>query len=295
MAIGAFELRACLSSIENMLDRAKKLTEEYNEKVRDAKVVTDRNIDRLFLSLEHAISFPELRSLDLLCRDALERWLPDHENLVAQWHVHDYKGKENPEDIVIDLSQKRIILQHALSIVQASEEDSVREDALSIPKGYSKLTEPIHLFLSNSINGCDDYNKNVFIMTRFVRGNDTLERIDKAIRSTLIANGLKGHRADDRCYPSDRNLWDNVCTYMICCKFGIAVLENIIQDEFNPNVALEYGFMRAFGKPTLLLKEMRFKPRADILGTLWETFDILDIETSISSAIQSWIKDLNLE
>ena len=109
-----------------------------------------------------------------------------------------------------------------------------------------------------------------------------------------MQQGLRGHRADDKCYPGDRNLWDNVCTYMIGCKYGIALLEDIIADEFNPNVALEYGFMRALGKPTLLLKERRFKARADILGTLWEEFDILDIETSITSAVSRWLRDVGV-
>ena len=81
---------------------------------------------------------------------------------------------------------------------------------------------------------------------------------------------------------------------MIGCKYGIALLEDIIADEFNPNVALEYGFMRALGKPTLLLKERRFKARADILGTLWEEFDILDIETSITSAVSRWLRDVGV-
>ena len=62
---------------------------------------------------------------------------------------------------------------------------------------------------------------------------------------SCIPHGLMGHRADDRCYPNDRNLWDNVCTYMFCCKYGVHILEDIMADEFNPNVALEYGFMRA--------------------------------------------------
>jgi hypothetical protein len=60
---------------------------------------------------------------------------------------------------------------------------------------------------------------------------------------------------------------------MVGCRFGIAVPEDILVAEFNPNVALEYGFMRALGKPTLLLKEQRMLPRADILGTLWGQFD----------------------
>jgi hypothetical protein len=51
--------------------------------------------------------------------------------------------------------------------------------------------------------------------------------------------------------------------------------------------------MRALGKPTLLLKEKRFRPRADILGTVWEEFDILDIEKTVYRAIDRWLCDLN--
>jgi nucleoside 2-deoxyribosyltransferase len=79
---------------------------------------------------------------------------------------------------------------------------------------------------------------------------------------------------------------------MLCCKYGVAVLEDIIADEFNPNVALEYGFMRALGKPTLLLKERRFKPRADILGTVWNEFDVLDVRQSVPKALGKWLHDI---
>jgi nucleoside 2-deoxyribosyltransferase len=143
------------------------------------------------------------------------------------------------------------------------------------------LGESIRRFFSDVQNGCDVYQKNVFIMTRFQEGNKELMLLDATIRHSLEANGLKGHRADDRCYPTDRNLWDNGCTYMFGCKYGIAVLEDISVAEFNPNVALEYGFMRALGKPALLLKERRFSTRADILGTLWEEFNIFDIQVTV--------------
>lgn len=81
---------------------------------------------------------------------------------------------------------------------------------------------------------------------------------------------------------------------MVGCKFGIAVLEDILKAEFNPNVALEYGFMRALGKPTLLLKEQRMSPRADILGTLWEEFDIFEIEKGVTDAIRRWARDIGV-
>jgi hypothetical protein len=158
---------------------------------------------------------------------------------------------------------------------------------------FAKLNDSLKKFYADSARNCDEYEKNVFIMTRFLKGNKTLEAIDQTIRSTLSSRGLYGHRADDRCYPDDRNLWDNVCTYMHGCKYGVAVLEDILKNEFNPNVALEYGYMRALQKPVLLLKELRFQPRADILGTIWEEFDVLNIEESISSALSRWMDDLD--
>ena len=155
-----------------------------------------------------------------------------------------------------------------------------------------KLQDSIAAFFRDFENGCQDYEKNVFLMTRYQRGSETLEQLDRLIRHTLAAAGLVGHRADDRCYTADRNLWDNVCTYMHCCRLGIAVLEDIVVDEFNPNVALEYGYMRGLEKPVLLLKERRFHPRADILGTLWEEFDILQLDQTVPAAVDRWLNDI---
>jgi CheY-like chemotaxis protein len=163
-----------------------------------------------------------------------------------------------------------------------------------LPAGYSKLAEGLRSFFEDTQNACEDYGKNVFIMTRFKPGNRHLQAIDQALRKSLAAHGLRGHRADDRCYAADRNLWDNVCIYMFGCRYGVAILEDVIQEEFNPNVALEYGFLRGLGKPTLLLKERMFHPRADIIGTLLEEFDILDIDASIESAIARWARDIGV-
>lgn len=248
-----------------MIERCRRLTEEYDRRIRKANYGGPE-----VASLEHAISFPEVRSLDLLCKDTLERALPDHPELAAKWYVHDNVGMDSPEDLHSDLVRKRTVLFHVLDLAQATSAEAGGHDdtRTALPREYGKLAETVRLFFEDQSRGCHNYDRNVFIMTRFQANNPTLSGLDAAIRKALRARGLTGHRADDRCYPNDRNLWDNVCTYMLCCKYGVAVLEDIIADEFNPNVALEYGFMRALGKPTLLLKERRFKPRADILGTL---------------------------
>jgi hypothetical protein len=289
MSGSAMELHACLLSLEDLLERTKEFRKEF-----EAWKASDYRHPKEISDLPHVISFGEVRSLDLLCRDAILRDVPGRRDLADQWYVNEPKGASGPSDLIHELVVKRGLLRQAIAAARASPTDVGSEAKEPAPSGYSKLAEPIRHFLEDSSRGCDQYEKNVFVMTRFEDGNKTLESIDQVIRSTVRKHGLVAHRADDRCYPLDRNLWDNVCTYMICCKYGIAVLENIMQDEFNPNVALEYGFMRALGKPTLLLREKRFKPRADILGTLWADFDILEIETSVASAIERWVGDLSL-
>jgi hypothetical protein len=53
----------------------------------------------------------------------------------------------------------------------------------------------------------------------------------------------------------------------------VAIIENRYKQELNPNVALEWGWMRAMDKDVLFLLEKDFKQfRADILGFIPDTF-----------------------
>jgi len=123
------ELQACLLSLENLLEHAKKLAIEYDEKIRRAGYASSVSVS----SLKYAISFPETRSFDILCRDTLTRVLPDHPELIAKWYVHDNVGLDSPEDLVDDLVRKRAILQHALSLVRASH-DAADSEFSTTPK-----------------------------------------------------------------------------------------------------------------------------------------------------------------
>ncbi len=159
-----------------------------------------------------------------------------------------------------------------------------------LPNGYRHLAEPCAEFLEDH----PDYGRNVLLMTRF--GTDQyLERLDSQLRHVLRDKGMHPVRADDRVYPSNRNLWDNVCVYMLCCSMGIAILEDRGVDEFNPNVAIEYGFMRALDKPALLLADVGFRNlRADVIGTLREHFDLLDMPATLPPAVDRWIRDMGV-
>jgi hypothetical protein len=158
-----------------------------------------------------------------------------------------------------------------------------------LPPGYQFLADECSRFFEDH----KEYGKNIFIMTRFSPGNRLLEELDKRLRVCIRGIGYNPVRADDKMYLRDRNLWNNVCVYMNCCSKGIAILEDRIANEFNPNVAIEYGFMRALNKPVLLLADSGFRNlRADVIGTLREEFDITDIEGTIREPIERWIAEL---
>ncbi|GGM73901.1 hypothetical protein GCM10007977_089340 [Dactylosporangium sucinum] len=158
-----------------------------------------------------------------------------------------------------------------------------------IPPGYEFLSKECERFFRDHPR----YEDNVFLMTRFDPANKFLATLDATIRQTLRGKDLNPVRADDKMYMPDRNLWNNVCVYMLCCGKGVAILEDRAADEFNPNVALEYGFMRALNRPTLLLADKGFRNlRADIIGTLREQFDLLDIENTVPEALERWLAGL---
>lgn len=156
-----------------------------------------------------------------------------------------------------------------------------------VPPGYEMLTDACAVFLDDH----PDYTHNVFIMTGIGRDQRRV-RLDRELRSALREHGLNPVRADDRVYTPDRSLWHNLCVYMICCGMGIAAFEDGADEELNPNVTLEYGFMRALNKPTLLLVEKNLRRlRSDLAGTLYEPFDLANIET-VRPAVAKWIRDL---
>jgi len=69
-----------------------------------------------------------------------------------------------------------------------------------------------------------------------------------------------------------------------------------VADKFNPKVVLEYGFMHALNKPTLLLADVGLRSlRVDMVGTLREQFGITDIKGSIKKPVEKWLKELCLD
>jgi len=131
-----------------------------------------------------------------------------------------------------------------------------------------------------------------FIMMRFGK-TPAHARLEKTIKKSLKKHGLTGLLARDREFHDD--LYPNIQTYLHGCTFGIAVFERLETDEFNPNVALEVGYMFGMRKQVLLLKDRTLHAlQTDLVGKLYREFDPQSPEETIPRQVDSWLSDKGL-
>jgi hypothetical protein len=124
--------------------------------------------------------------------------------------------------------------------------------------------------------------------------NKMLTDIWDELVKVLSTYGLTARRADKKAYHDQ--MWENICIYMLGCRYGIAILEDRAAEELNPNVTLEYGFMKALNRNVVLFRDINFKHgRADLTGKIAKSFEIdengeLNTSTFIK-AVQDWLID----
>lgn len=136
----------------------------------------------------------------------------------------------------------------------------------------------------------EEKNKNVFIIMRF-SNKEVFKQIESTIKWVLSKYGLRGFLARDVKFHD--LLWEHVRTCMENSRYAIIVFEKILEPDFNPNVALELGYMLAIGKECLILKDSSMKNlHSDVMGHLYESFDSYNIEETISTSLESWLMKL---
>ena len=86
---------------------------------------------------------------------------------------------------------------------------------------------------------------------------------------------------------------------MLACKYGIAIFTRVEREseirvkEFNPNVSLELGFFLSRGKKVLILKDKVLPSlQADLVGHLYEPFDLNKTGAQIPGIIEKWVVGL---
>lgn len=130
----------------------------------------------------------------------------------------------------------------------------------------------------------DAFEKSIFIMTKFPKQpndaeatdadrklDDVIHTVEDAIRAS--PGGWIPRIADSRNPHYHALLWDDIELYLLGCARGVAIVEDMYLPELNPNVALEWGWMRGMGRDVLYLQEKSFKhARADFQGFRLATF-----------------------
>ena len=171
----------------------------------------------------------------------------------------------------------------------------------TLPQPFSRYASEVADF-----HKAGPFESSVFVMMKFPgqelppATNKMLETILRTVRAELSRYGLNARCATDRTFGSSRRLWDNLCVYMLGCRYGLAVLEDRSGKdgkELNPNVTLEFGFMSALGRDVVLMQDEGFSSiRADLLSTIPTKFsigaDLVVDEQSIRAAIDGWMVDL---
>ena len=138
------------------------------------------------------------------------------------------------------------------------------------------------------------YEKSVFIMTKFPdkppkAADLELQKVIDLVRQEVTACGFTSHLASDK--PYHRELFKNIELYMLGCMKGIAIVESKHSPELNPNVTMEWGWLRSTDREVLFLIEKDFdRRRADIGGLIEDNFDWTDPEPGIKAAIQGFFE-----
>lgn len=138
-----------------------------------------------------------------------------------------------------------------------------------------------------------DTVKTAFVVMRFGT-TEAHSKIMEVIQNAVTPFGVTALRADTKEYHAD--LFQNVLTYIYGCTFGIAIYERIETEDFNPNVALEVGYMLALGKRICFLKDRSLRVlHSDLVGKLYRNFDTYQPEKTIPASLQAWLSDYATE
>jgi len=217
-------------------------------------------------------------ALDTLKRHVLEIARAERERLdVLNSTLPSASKDEEATALQKEIDRRKVILQKVL------------DDFATFPPCHAR-----HQPLIDNFHTVAPFEKSVFIMTKFP---DPLQpaalnaQLDNVIKATCDAVRQCGHMpriASDQMYHP--MLWDNVELFLLGCSRGIAIVEDRYAPELNPNVAMEWGWMRGLGRRVLYLVEQSFsKKRADWSGLLETPFDWNNPTVGIEPGVRKWL------
>jgi hypothetical protein len=185
---------------------------------------------------------------------------------------------ERDQDLKIDIGRQRM---RAMKLLR---------EVVVFPPQHMR-----HEQLLDQFHNVAAFDKSVFVMTKFpdpkkpASVDAQLAAVIQAVRDAVHECGYVARVASDIQYHPI--LWDNVELYLLGCRRGIALVEDKYLPELNPNVAMEWGWMRGMGRNVLYLVEKGFKKeRADWDGLIEHRFDWTEPGPDIKVGVEAWLK-----
>jgi hypothetical protein len=178
-------------------------------------------------------------------------------------------------------------------------EDDIRRRKSRITKHLEEFANFPHWHLRHAAV-LDDFAKqgtfedSVFIMTKYPDPKNPavtdpqLNAVIDAVKAAVTANKYVARIATDQDYHAQ--LWDNVELHMLGCRRGIAIVQDKVKQELNPNVAIEWGWMIGLNRRVLYLVEKDFaQERADWKGMSNSEFDWADPAPGVDAAVKKFL------
>lgn len=127
----------------------------------------------------------------------------------------------------------------------------------------------------------------IFVIMPF---REELNKVYEIIKDIFASKGYSAIRADEKEFTND--LWENVRVYLECCNVAVAVFDKNDQDNYNPNVAIEVGYMLSKGNKVCLLKDKKLpKLPSDLISKMYKEYDSDDVEGTLPEQLGLWIRD----
>ena len=127
----------------------------------------------------------------------------------------------------------------------------------------------------------------IFVIMPF---REELNKVYEIIKDIFASKGYSAIRADEKEFTND--LWENVRVYLECCNVAVAVFDKNDQDNYNPNVAIEVGYMLSKGNKVCLLKDKKLpKLPSDLISKMYKEYDSGDVEGTLPEQLGLWIRD----
>lgn len=174
-------------------------------------------------------------------------------------------------------------------------EDTIRghlAKLVQFPPQHAGLQAAVDRYLDVSVRS-DDF---VFVMTKYPNNpphgenDEQLARIIAAVKEAIVTRGYTPRLAGE---PPRylAGLWENIEVHLLCCARAIAIVENRFKPELNPNVAMEWGWMRAMRPNSILflIDDAYATPPVDTQGFIKDRFAWDDPVPGIQRAIENFL------